>query len=266
MLQISVLGKQIPEQCAGDPVTRIFFRSGNLSLVVPSALELKAITYYMQRGVSLVDAYKDSNVKSLIPHAAMRACVSQVLKTQYYDSTTGERKTTGGQFTCIGFSNCFDEYVGGQFVFPQILTTDRRMRIASEVFAPSWSEEACIKAAFMKQTPLEEAYRGCGASDIIPDWPGALQFIETAFISSIASRKPLPPLYEVIKRSHQLYALQPPAVSPPLSPPPASYPLPVSWPVPVSPAPREPQPAKSAQSALVYLVIGGIVVLMLARQ
>ena len=101
------------------------------------------------------------------------------------------------------------------------------MLIAPHVYAPSKEEEKCIKQAFVDQKTLEEAYNDCGAGDIMPRWPGGLEMIRSAFMTAMAKNLAFPALYEVTKRSYQIYGLQPsisppstsPSISPSISPP-----------------------------------------------
>ena len=250
MLQITAVGVDVPKECREGPPTRITLRSGDLKLIVPDRVEDMNIRWLVERGMSLWNAYKQAGARYIMPDEALRPCIELVFKTPYYDPNAGEWKTGAGKFTCIGFHKCFEEYVSAQAAFPEQHPERRRMRIAPGVYAPSAPEEACIKRKFVAQVPLDAAYRQCGAGDIIPTWAGALQFIRTAFMASMAAQLPFPPLYEITKRSHQLYAIQPP---PPV-------PAPAVSPPPVSPPPED------KDSKALYLVMGAVGLLILSDQ
>lgn len=247
MYQITAV-KTVPDECLPYTPTRRTFREGSLKLTVPSILEDKKIRWLLERGKSLEDAYKDANAWYIIPDAAMRDCIELVFKIPYFDPQSGEWKTAPGQFTCVGFHKCFQDYVKAQAAFPEQEYAARRMRIAPGVYSPGPAEEACIQQAFLKQIPLDEAYGQCGAGDIIPSWPGALQDIATAYVTAIGKNKPFPPIYDITKRSHQLFALKPPAIAPSISPS-------------ISPPPEE----EKKPSKLIYFVIGGIALLLLSE-
>ncbi len=241
---------------------QITLRSGKLQLVVPNAIEDRNIRFLLGRGKNLVDAYTDAGARYILPAGALRTCIELVFKIPYYDPRAGEWKTAAGRFTCTGFHKCFQEYVRAYEVFPETQTGDRRMMIAPGIFTPSWNEEICIVDKFLMQEPLAEAYRQCGAEEIIPRWPGALAFIEKALISSVGKSIPFPPLYEITKRSHQLYALQPPPTPPPapaLSPP-VSAPISAPISLPVSPPPEE----KKKLPIVKYILIGAGILLLVS--
>lgn len=251
MFQVPVI-KKIPDQCQGYTGQRNVLKVGSLSLTVPSVLEDKQIRWQLERGISLSDAYKRAGAGNIIPDVALQKCIELVFKTPYFDPTAGEWKTAEGQFTCVGFYKCLQEYAAGQDAFPQDAAADRRLKIAPGVFSPSQKEESCIKIKFLDQLGIEEAYKKCGASDIIPRFPGGLELIQTAFVNTMAKTEPFPPMYEIIKRAYQMYAIQPPDLpeAPATSPPSPATPL---------PSPATPPPKKKKKPWIIYLVIGVLV-------
>jgi len=252
MYQITAV-KTVPDACLPYTPTRRTLREGSVSVTVPSIQEDEQIRWLLEHGNSIEDAYKNANAWHIIPDQAMRDCIELVFKEPYFDPVAGVWKTSPGQFTCVGFHKCLQQYARGQAAFPEEQAGKRRMRIARGVFAPSEREESCIQQKFLKQVPLDEAYRQCGAGDIIPFWPGGLQDIATAFMTAMGNQKPFPPIYEILKRSHQLYAIRPPSVSPSVSPA-------ISPPVSPPAKDKEKKPSK-----LIYFVVGGLVLLLLSE-
>ncbi len=250
MFQAPIM-KKIPDQCQGYTGQRKVLKVGSLSLTVPNAREDRQIRYQLERGSVLSNAYKMAGAGNIIPDVPLRKCIELVFRTPYFDPASGEWKTSEGQFTCVGFYNCLQAYAEGQAAFPQDDPADRRLMIAPGVFSPSQKEESCIKTKFLEQIGIEEAYSTCGASDIIPAFPGALSLIQTAFTNTMSKGEPFPPLYEIIKRAHQMYAIQPPdPQQAPATPP---------------PPPATPTPGKKKKPWIVYLVIGVAVYLVVFR-
>jgi len=253
MYQVTTI-KKIPSQCDNYTGQRTTLREGGLTLVVPNLAEDTQIRWQMERGVKMTDAYKRAGASRFIPDPAIRSCISLVFQTPYFDLETGTWKTSAGKYTCIGFQKCLQEYAEGQAISPEDDPENRRLLIAPGVFAPSPAEEACIKQTFLSIASITDAYEQCGADDILPEWPGAADFIQNAFITAISEQKRLPPLYTLTKRSHQLYAIQPPDEDP-------NLPTPATPVAPVTP-PAEEEPKKSN---LIYYVAGGIAILALTR-
>lgn len=250
MFQVPTV-KKIPDECQGYTGQRKVLIVGSVSLTVPSLMEDGQIRYQLERGKILSDAYKNAGAGNIIPDVPLRNCIELVFKTPYFDPAAGEWKTSPGQFTCRGFHNCLQEYAGGQAAFPQDDPADRRLMIAPGVFSPSTKEESCIKLKFLEQMGIEEAYNSCGASDIIPTFPGALNLIQTAFTNTMAKSEPFPPIYEITKRAYQLYAIQPPEPRPaPATPPPP-------------PATPTADQDKKKKPWIIYLVIGVLVFVMI---
>ena len=238
--------KTIPDQCQGYTGQRKVLKVGSLSLTVPSVIEDRQIRYQLERGKVFSEAYKHAGAGSIIPDVPLRKCIELVFKTPYFDPASGEWKTAAGQFTCVGFYKCLQEYAAGQATFPEKDPADRRLMITPDVYAPSVKEESCIRTKFLEMMSIEEAYKSCGASDIIPTFPGALNLIQTAFTNAISKSEPFPPMYEIITRAHQLYAIQPPE---PLQ-------VPATAPPPATPPPEE---EKKKKPWIIYLVIGVLV-------
>lgn len=248
MFQITA-ERTFPIECENYTGQRRILREGSLSLTVPSMLEDEKIRWQLERGVPLVDAYQRAGAYYIYPDVSLRRCVEEVFKTPYFDPDTGEWKTGAGQYTCVEFQKCLQQYASGQAAFPEESLSDRRVSVAPGVYAPSPQEERCIKGKLLELIPLEVAYDECGAGDILPGWSGALAFVQSAYMNAIAENKPFPSLYNLTKRAYQIYAIQPQEA--PATPPH----------IPAIPPPITPPPEKKTPWAL-YLVIGGVAVLM----
>lgn len=248
MYQIESLGQtsSIPPPCEPYTGSRITFRSEGLTLTVPSLPEDANIRWMMERGEGIVNAYKWAGAASIVPDAAIRACVAEVFRTPYYDYVTDEWKTGPGQFTCVQMHQCFANYIQSRRAFPEETpksAEDRRFMIADGVFAPSANECRCIRDRFRRTNNLSQAYTECAAADILPAWPGAVEFIANAVNQSPGST-----LYEIIRTASTLYTVTQPKPVPPLSPP-------------VSPPPAE----EKKSSILVYLAIAALAYLYLSQ-
>jgi len=242
MIQIEPLG-QIPSACDRYTGTRLTFTGNGLTLTVPDMITDRQIRWLMDRDMSLVDAYKRAGFGDFIPDPGIRPCISAALRKKYFDTNTQTWKATGGMFTCVEFHKCFVEYLKAQRVFPEA-KAERRMQIAKGVYAPSAGEERCIRDKFAKQIDLLTAYTQCGAGDIIPDWPGAMDFMSRALTAT-----PDENLYQIIKTTYRLHALAP---EPPPEVPPGD--------LPISPPAEDKKPFP-----LIYVLIGAVVFLSLSR-
>lgn len=216
MIYMQSLGQSIPSPCEPYTGARITFRSEGLRLTVPNIIEDQNIRWMMDRGKSLVDAYKAAGAGSIIPDAAIRPCISEKLRYRRIDPITGRSEISApGQFTCAEFHRCFEDYIRAQRAFPEDRPSERRLQIAPGVYAPSAAEDQCIRQKFLMFRNLTQAYHDCGAGDIIPSWPGAAQFISNALTAS-----PDTHLYEITKTAYQLFGVKPKPKPPPISPPP----------------------------------------------
>ena len=226
---------------------RITLRAGDLSITVPNILEDEQIRWQIERGVNLWEAYQRANVSGLFPDVAVRKCIEMVFKEPYYDPDDGKMKTSPGQYTCVGFHRCLRQYAGGQAAFAEEALADRRIQIAENVYSPSPNEEACIKRKFLEQIGIEEAYNQCGAGEILPKFKGFIPLVEGAYVKAIGDRKPFPPLYDLTKRSYQLFAIQPQET--PATP----------APVPYVPPPATPTAEDTKKTPwIIYVIIAGV--------
>lgn len=217
MIDIQPLGQATPVVCQNYTGARIKFHSEGLSLTVPNAVEEKIIRWLIDQGKSLSQAYREAGSVWIIPDEGIRPCISEVLRTKWYNQQTGTWETAGiGQWTCTKFFNCFEEYIKAQRDWPEASLQDRRMEIAPGVYTPSAAEDACIRKDFFLNRDIVAAFERCNASAILPRWPGALTFIASAL-----SNCPTCHLYQIMKDSYRLQAIQPPAkpsITPPTSP------------------------------------------------
>lgn len=170
---------------------------GTVTLTVPNYLEEKQVRWLVDQGKPLLDAYRNAGIWAILPETGMRQCIEDALRIKYYDPESGARLQTGGNFTCIEFHHCFEDYLRAFREYP----ADRgRITIAPGVIAPSPEEQTAIKARFSVSKNLPKAYTDCGAADILPKWEGAIPAI-----AKTLTDYPQADMYNVIKT---LYYLQ----------------------------------------------------------
>lgn len=189
-------------QCDPNKVTKTIFSAEGVRLVVPDALQDKAIRWLIERGRSIETAYIEAGASSITPDPAVRPCVREVLGVKYYDLEAGVWKRTGRHFTCNGFWDCYVEYISGNRRFPLRRASDRRMQIATGLFAPSYVEDNCIRSHFHEYKDLEAAYRACNAEAVLPEWPGCI-----AFVSRALTADPTSDIYTALKTWYRLQYL-----------------------------------------------------------
>jgi len=242
---------------------------GTLYLYVPPVMSDKALRDRVIAGKSLYDAYAETVGVDKLPDFAMRPGIKTALMDKgFYNLTMAKR-------TCDQYWRCFQEYTAGFQKYPETNLLDRRMQIAPGVFTPSPAEEKCIRETYAKIGSLRDAYNVCGASEIFPYWPGALEYLAIAIAAN-----PTKNLYWAIKAHYTNYILSlpgSPAVTKPVSPgvtkPISPFTIPVS---PITIVPEEPEPLdpdylavmaeleemrKSRAQMTTYLMIGGAAVL-----
>lgn len=197
-------------QCDPYKVTRTVFSSEGLRLVVPDAVNDKAIRWLVERGRSIQTAYAEAGASAIVPDPALIPCAREVFDQKYYDLESGEMKRTGRQYTCVGLWDCFTEYLSGNRRFPGRTANHRRMQIATGLFAPSYIEDDCIRSHFHEHKDLEAAYKAC-AEDILPEWPGCI-----AFVSQALTVMPTGDVYTALRTWYRLQYLSgwPPVVTP----------------------------------------------------
>ncbi len=191
--------------CQGAYGTRRTFYLDGVRVILPDAVTEKKLRWLIDEGASLEDAYRNVGWWDEIPPPGMRRCCYDVLRTKWYDAISDTWKLSGWGHTCAGYFRCFEAYVEA------LRETKKRgrIKIAEGVYAPSPDEEACIKQRFYRSRNIARAYSECGAVDILPTFPGAIEGLSKVMASSITI-----PLYEMIKT---LYAFKP-------EPPPADIP------------------------------------------
>lgn len=220
--------KSVP--CHPENLGRKLFRAPSLGiqLTVPDLFEEKMIRLLLDRGATLKDAYSGvmgEGPAGLLPVAPMQPCVEEVLRVKCFDPDTGKYVVCGGQFTCVEFRKCFDQYVRATEAFPD--KPKGRMEIAPGVYAPGTSEERCIRSNFHRSGDVAEAYILCEAMDIMPDWKGALEVIATAL-----TKEPGADLYDVIKVAYMMQQSEPepePEPIPPVNHEPTAELVKVDW-------------------------------------
>ena len=180
-------------KCESDnPGRKVFRASGLLELTVPNWHEDYMIRLALNRGSDLESAYAYAGVSSLIPPEEIRSCCESILRTKSFDPKTGKYVVAGGNWTCLEFRKCFDQYMKANTDYPD----SGRMEVAAGVYAPSQSEAVCIRSEFHRSGDIASAYDACCA-DIAPKWAGAMEFISSALTGD-----PGADLYEVIKAAY----------------------------------------------------------------
>lgn len=168
--------------CEPKDPTRKLFRTPHepdiQDLWVPNWLEDARVRWVISQGETLEHAYQYANIYDIIPPITLRPCVLDALKTKGLDPTTGESVTLPGNFTCQQFFQCYIQYVQGKRESPPLKPD--RMKIAENLFAPSPSEEQCIRQKFYTLNDIEAAYAACDCSDIFPDFSNAKALMEKA--------------------------------------------------------------------------------------
>lgn len=206
--------------CEPSDPSRKLFRTPHepdiQDLWVPNWLEDSNLRWLIRHGATLEDAYKKAyggtfgggGIYDIIPPITLRPCILDALKTPGFDPTTQEMVSIPGNFTCQQFFQCYIQYVQGNRESPPL--KPGRMKIAENLFAPSPSEEQCIRQRFVNLNDIEAAYAACDCSDIFPNFSNAKQLMEKAIIS-----KPEKNLYYLIK---MLYFFGEEPVTPPAIP------------------------------------------------
>ncbi len=213
-------------------------------VTLPDAVRDRQIRWLIDNGETLENAYRKALAADLIPPEPMRPCILEVFKSKYYDPDDDTWKPFGPNHTCMGFHHCLAEYIPSLIHDPkQTVPQERRIRIAADVYAPSPAEAQCIKNQFVFTGNLVEAYEKCGAMDILPSWPGALEFITQAL-----QNQPGESLYNAIKNAYMIYT-----VIPPVSKPPDTQ------------APDKPAD-KSSELTLVWALAGAAVFILMLRK
>jgi hypothetical protein len=229
--------------CDPEYAGRKTFSSGVIKLTVPSYLEDDFIRYMLNFGKSLEKAYQEAEASSIYPDPACRACVRrEILQSKYYDVMSQDWKHVGGNYTCMIYFRCFEEYLNAFRDFPIQDDVDRLMRLAPGVYVPSPRQKACIVSEFTRSGDLYSAYRNCGAIDFYPWWPGG-----AAFVSATLRNSPHINLYDSIKDSYIMATLYPgqetlPSRITPMTEPPPVTELPPYTQIPGSPAKAEAEP------------------------
>lgn len=192
----------VTSMCDPNQVTRRLFSAEGLRLTVPSYTEDAAIRWLIERGRSIETAYMEANASSITPEPALRPCAREVLEDKYYDLEAGEMKRSSRGYTCFGFWECYKEYISGNRRFPGRTAHNRRMQIATGLFAPSYNEDRCIRAHFHQYKDLEAAYLACNAEGILPDWQSCI-----AFVSKALTNMPSGDIYTALRTWYRLQYL-----------------------------------------------------------
>lgn len=160
-------------------------------LVVPNYLEDRDVRWLVDHGRSLKRAYQEARISSIYPTEALVPCIFDALKVKYLDKRTGEMKLTGGNFGCLQYFACYEQYIKGIRAYPD---TSGRMEIMPGLYAPSPAEDTCIRKNWLLNGDIRAAYDWCGATDIFPNAPGAETFLNNA-IRNVPGKK----LYTIIR-------------------------------------------------------------------
>ena len=183
---------------------RTIFKEEDLgiALVVPNPVEDLQIRQRMYIGGSLASAYGYAGALAAYPIEPLRGCCEAVLRAKRFNAALGKYVLQTWQFTYDEFYRCISEYVRAVLEFPD---DPGRIEVAPGVYAPSSSEELCIKGAFHSSGDIRSAYEACGASEIFPTWPGAAEVLEAAL-----SAKPAGDMYDMIKTAYMMRPEPPP--------------------------------------------------------
>lgn len=180
-------------QCdPANPDRKRFYTEG-VALHVPNWIEDRRLRWLIDQGQDLYTAYRDAGLIDILPEKGLQDCVYDNLRTKYYDKETGRWRIAAGNFTCIGFWDCFVKYI-------EALRESQirgRIKIAEDLTAPSPQEAQCIKNRFAVHKNLARAYSECGAKDIIPT-------AILAQVSSILLENPKAHLYDILKTVYRM--------------------------------------------------------------
>lgn len=173
-----------------------------IRLDVPGPVEDHYIRQRLYIGGSMAEAYGYADVLGLYPIEPLRPCCEAVLRAMRFNAALGYHVLETWTFTYDEFYKCIQEYVRATLEFPE---GRGRMEIGPGVYAPSSSEELCIKGAFHKSGDIANAYLICGASDVFPKWTGAAEVMATAL-----GAQPAADLYDIVMTAYMMRPADPP--------------------------------------------------------
>ena len=151
---------------------------------------------------SLESSYKAVGISHLIPEeTGLHACIRDVLKTQRRDISTGLMVPQyPGNMTCIEFWRCYADAINARRE-----TGERgRIKLGDNAYVPSLPEQECIRKEWLNTGDVAEAYRLCGAADIIPWWQDGVSGLNEALKVKINVN-----IYDVLKVSYTMTPFTP---------------------------------------------------------